>query len=146
MGGPCTFGPGKVVGIKLEDMIRNWVDIQKNNEFASKFYQALTQRAIKAGQTVDIFAFTLDQFGLHEMRTLCDKTGGIAVTNEMFDSQNFKDTYRKVFDKNENGELRYGFCGETSIHLSKELKISGAIGPCTSLKKGSPMVSDTEIG
>lgn len=148
IGGPCTFGPGKVVGIKLEEMIRNWVDIQKNNEFAKhvknaiKYYQGLAQRAIKSGQTIDIFAFTLDQFGLHEMRSLYEKTGGIAVTNELFDSKNFKDTFKKVFEKNENGELRNGFCGEISINLSKELKVSGALGPCTSLKKTSPMISD----
>ena len=32
------------------------------------------------------------------------------------------------------------------MFLSKELKISGAIGPCVSLKKKGPMVSEIEIG
>ena len=38
------------------------------------------------------------------------------------------------------------FCGKTDIFLSKELKACGGIGPCTSLKKSSPSVSEVEIG
>ena len=51
-----------------------------------------------------------------------------------------------MFEKDENGDLKYGFNGETSIHCSKDLKVSGCIGPCISLKKGGPQVSETEIG
>ena len=74
IGGPCTYGSGKVVDLKLEEPIRSWVDIHKGNEIckhvkkATKFYQSITERAIKAGQTIDMFAFTLDQFGLMEMK------------------------------------------------------------------------------
>jgi len=147
VGGPCTHGPGQVVGVKLEEPIRSWIDIEKSNEMckyvkkATKFYQTIAERAIKTGQTIDLFAFTLDQFGLLEMRSLTQKTGGLSVTHEMFDAQVFKDTFKKVFDRDANGELRYGFCGDITLNLSKELRISGAIGPCTSLKKASPLQS-----
>jgi len=152
IGGPCTYGPGQVVGTKLEEPIRSWVDIDKNNEMtkyikkAAKYYQTIAERAIKTGQTIDIFAFTLDQFGLMEMKTLSQKTGGLTVTHEMFDAQVFKDTFRKVFERDANGDLRYGFCGDITISLSKELKVGGAIGPCTSLKKTTPMQAELEIG
>jgi protein transport protein SEC23 len=152
IGGPCTFGPGQVVGIKLEEMMRAWIDITKDNELckhikkASKFYQSISQRAIKAGVSIDQFAFTLDQFGLLEMKSLCEKTGGMCVTHELFDGQVFRDTFRKVFDKDANGDLRFGFCGDVTIHLSKDLRVAGAIGPCNSLKKASPLVGDAEIG
>lgn len=46
---------------------------------AKKFYTEITQRAIKANLAIDIFAFTLDQFGLLEMKYLAEKTGGIIV-------------------------------------------------------------------
>ena len=32
------------------------------------------------------------------------------------------------------------------MFTTKDIKISGAIGPCVSLKKTGPMVSETEIG
>ena len=150
--GPCTYGPGQVVSIKLAETIRNWIDIQKDNEMnkynkkATKFYQSLAQRAIKSGQTVDIFAYTTDQFGLLEMKSVCEKTGGIATTNELFNSQVFRETFKKVFDKDANGDLRFGFCGDITLHLSKDLRIAGAIGPCTSLKKAHPLVAEQEVG
>lgn len=152
IGGPCTHGPGQVVGVKLEEMVRAWIDIQKNNEYckyikkATKFYESVTQRAIKSGQAIDMFAFTLDQFGLMEMKTICEKTGGICVTHELFDGQIFRDTFRKAFDKDANGDMRFGFCGDITMHLSKDLRIAGAIGPCTSLKKKGAVVGDAEIG
>ena len=32
IGGPCTHGPGQVVDVRLEEPIRSWIDIDKNNE------------------------------------------------------------------------------------------------------------------
>jgi len=150
--GPCTIGPGQVVGVKLEEMIRSWIDIQKDNEYAkyvkkaTKYYNSLTERAIKGGISIDIFAFTTDQYGLLEMKNLAEKTGGLNFTNELFNSQVFKDTFKKVFDRDANGDLRFGFCGEVSLHMSKDMRISGVLGPCTSLKKNTPLQSDIEIG
>jgi protein transport protein SEC23 len=72
-GGPCTVGPGQVVGLKLEDTLRSYNDISKDNDLckymkkASKYYQDLSKRAIKSQQVVDIYGFTVDQFGLLEM-------------------------------------------------------------------------------
>jgi len=152
IGGPCTYGPGQLVDLKLEEPIRSWMDIDKANEIckhvkkATKYYQSITERAIKNGQTIDIFAFTLDQFGLLEMRSLSEKTGGITITHELFDGQVFKDTFKKVFDRDANGDFRFGFCAELTLNLSKDLRVAGAIGPCTSLKKSTPLQADLEIG
>jgi protein transport protein SEC23 len=49
--------------------------------------------------TVNIFAFTLDQFGMTEMKSLAENTGGYIVLNEMFDSESFRDSYKKLFEK-----------------------------------------------
>ena len=152
IGGPCTIGPGQVVGIKLQEVIRSWIDIQKDNEIAkhvkkaTKYYQFLTERAIKAHSSIDVFAFTVDQFGLLEMKSMAEMTGGLNVTNEMFNSQVFKDTFRKIFDKDPQGDLKFGFCGDVTLHMSKELRISGALGPCTSLKKATTQHSEEVVG
>lgn len=146
------MGPGQVVGLKLEETIRNFVDLQKDNENckyfkkAQKYYTTLAQRAAKSYQVIDIYGFTLDQFGLAEMKALAEKTGGYMLINEMYNSKVFKDTFKKVFDKDANGDLKYGFNGEITVHCSKDLKISGCIGQCTSLKRTGPQVAEVEIG
>jgi len=145
-------GPGVVVGPKLEEIIRSYLDLQKDNDNckyfkkAQKYYQALAQRAIKANQVIDIFAFTLDQFGLLEMRYISEKTGGYIVVNEMFLSEVFKDSYKKIFEKDQNGDLKIGSAAKIDIFLSKDLRVNGAIGACTTLKKNGPSVGETEIG
>lgn len=113
---------------------------------AKKFYTELTQKAIKANLAIDIFAFSLDQFGLLEMKYLAEKTGGIIVMQESFSSDVFKDTYKKLFDRDPNGYLKMGYAAKLDMHVSRDLKIQGAIGPCISLKKSGGMVSETVIG
>ena len=126
--------------------------MQKDNENckyikkAQKYYQTLSQRAIKASQVIDIFAFTLDQFGLLEMRHMSEKTGGYIVVNESFISEMFKDSYKKIFERDANGDLKFGTAGKIDIFLSKDLRVNGAIGACTSLKKNGPLVGETEVG
>ena len=73
-GGPCTVGPGQVVGKELTEPMRSHHDIEKetaNTKYvkkASKHYAAVAKRAVAAGHVVDVFACALDQVGLMEMR------------------------------------------------------------------------------
>lgn len=88
LGGSCTYGPGKVVNPPFDQNIRSYHDINKETEnaqhfkSATKFYQGVTNRSIKYQMTINIFAFTLDQFGLLEMRSLSENTGGYVVMHE----------------------------------------------------------------
>ena len=43
-------------------------------------------------------------------------------------------------------QLQMGFGGQIEVIHSREFKIAGAIGPCASLKKAGPTVSENEIG
>jgi protein transport protein SEC23 len=43
-------------------------------------------------------------------------------------------------------QLQMGFGGTIEVIHSREFKIAGAIGPCASLKKAGPSVSENEIG
>jgi len=66
------------------------------------------------------------------MKYLAEKTGGIVVMQESFDSDVFKETYKKLFDRDVNGYLKTGNAAKIEIVLSKELKVQGAVGPCIS--------------
>ena len=58
----------------------------------------------------------------------------------------FKDSFKKLFELDANGYFKFSYAGKIEMFLSKDVKVQGAIGPCVSLKKGGPMVSEVETG
>lgn len=93
-----------------------------------------------------MFASSLDQVGAFEMRELVRQTGGLIAMADLFDNEMFQESFKKVFDQDQAGNLKMGFNAVTEVQTSKELKICGAIGHCTSMGKKGPSVSETEIG
>merc|ERR1719450_1950622 len=89
-GGPCNVGPGMVVGEELAETIRSHLDLQKDTtnarhtKKALKFYTSLASRCVGGGFAVDIFACSLDQVGLYEMKVLPDKSAGFLVMSDSF--------------------------------------------------------------
>ncbi|KAH1226930.1 Protein transport protein SEC23 [Glycine max] len=154
VGGPCTEGPGAIVSKDLSDPVRSHKDLDKDAapffKKAVKFYEGLAKQLVSQGHVLDIFASALDQVGVAEIKVAVERTGGLVVLSESFGHSVFKDSFKRVF---EDGEQSLGLCfnGTLEINCSKEIKIQGIIGPCTSLEKvGSsfkgPSVSDTVIG
>ncbi|UYV74927.1 SEC23A, partial [Cordylochernes scorpioides] len=74
------------------------------------------------------------------------KKRGHIVMGDSFNSSLFKQSFQRVFAKNDHGDLRMGFNAVLEVKCSREIKICGAIGPCSSLAIKSAHVSDTEIG
>uniref|UniRef100_A0A7S4RUH7 Protein transport protein SEC23 n=1 Tax=Alexandrium monilatum TaxID=311494 RepID=A0A7S4RUH7_9DINO len=152
VGGACNVGPGMVVGEELKETIRSHLDLQKETPNAKytkkalKFYTSLASRAVSSGFAVDIFACSLDQVGLYEMRVVADKTGGFMVMSDSFSMHVFKDSFRKVFDCDEAGYLQLGFNAKIEVLTSREFKCCGAVGGLSSLGKKGPCVAETEIG
>ncbi|XP_071832360.1 protein transport protein Sec23A-like [Apostichopus japonicus] len=150
LSGPCTQGPGMVVGDELKTPIRSHHDIEKDNakfmRKAIKHYDNLANRAAQNGHTIDIYSCALDQTGLHEMKNCCNFTGGHMVMGDSFNTSLFKQTFQRVFSKDVKGEFKMAFGATLEIKTSRELKVSGIIGPCISLGVKSSSVSDTEIG
>eukprot|EP00928_Gymnodinium_smaydae_P045645 TRINITY_DN30397_c0_g3_i1.p1 TRINITY_DN30397_c0_g3~~TRINITY_DN30397_c0_g3_i1.p1 ORF type:complete len:758 (+),score=148.71 TRINITY_DN30397_c0_g3_i1:98-2371(+) len=152
VGGACNVGPGMVVGEELAETIRSHLDLQKDTanarytKKALKYYASLATRAVTAGMAVDIFACSLDQVGLYEMKVVCDKSGGYMVMSDTFSMHVFKDSFRKVFDCDEHGYLNQGFNAKVEIFTSREAKCCGAVGGLSSMNKKGPCVSETEIG
>lgn len=155
MGGPCTDGPGAVVSRPLIETMRQYVELQKDNapffKAASAFYKGIAQRAAANGHSIDVFACSLDQVGLLELRPCITSTGGFCVLADFFGQTVFKESFRRVFRRYEDGHpdaghLQMGFGATMEVTTSRDFVISGAIGPCTSLRKAGPSVSETEIG
>ncbi|KAB1213494.1 Protein transport protein SEC23 [Morella rubra] len=149
VGGPCTEGPGTIVSKDLSDPVRSHKDLDKDAapyfKKAVKFYENLANQLISQGHVLDLFASALDQVGVAEMKVAVEKSGGLVVQAESFGHSVFKDSFKRVF---EEGEQSLGLCfnGTLEINCSKDIKIQGIIGPCTSLEKKGPAVADTTIG
>lgn len=150
IGGPPTQGPGMVVGDELKTPIRSWHDIEKDNakyvKKGTKHFEALANRAATTGHVIDIYACALDQTGLLEIKCCPNFTGGYMVMGDAFNTSLFKQTFQRVFTKDVQGNFKMAFGGTLEIKTSREIKISGAIGPCVSLNAKGPCVSENEIG
>ena len=156
-GGPPTIGPGAIVDRSFAITIRSHNDLQKGKatlfKDAQKHYLNLAQRCVQSCHIVDIFACSLDQFGLLEMKSCVELTGGVAVLCDFFTQSIFKESFRRIFTRypsdassSDAGYLATGFAGTLECITTKEYKVCGAIGPCSSLQKKGPYVSENEVG
>ncbi|OVA12982.1 zinc finger protein [Macleaya cordata] len=149
VGGPCTEGPGTIVSKDLSEPVRSHKDLDKDAaphfRKAVKFYENLAKQLVSQGHVLDLFASALDQVGVAEMKVAVERTGGLVVLAESFGHSVFKDSFKRMFEEGEQS-LGLSFNGTLEINCSKEIKIQGIIGPCTSLEKKGPSCADTVIG
>ena len=161
VGGPPTVGGGAVVSGDTKDPIRSHHDLAKGNapfyKKAVKYYDAIAAKAVSNGHAIDIFACCLDQTGLAEMKTCVEKTGGYLVLDDSFTRGVFIGSFKRVFARQDSvdaggnvvpggGELSMAFNAELQVQTSRELKVAGAIGHCTSLERKGSSVGENEIG
>merc|ERR1719508_558294 len=150
IGGASSQGPGQVVDDELKHPIRSHHDSEKENvkfmKNATKHYETLAKRAADNGHAIDIYSCALDQTGLSEMKSCANMTGGNMVMGDSFNSALFKQTFQRVFSKDPKGEFKMAFNATLEVKCSRELKISGAIGPCVSGGKKDGSISEVEIG
>jgi protein transport protein SEC23 len=123
IGGACSQGPGMVVGESLKDPIRSHHDLEKDNckyhKKASKHYESLAKRAADSGHIVDIYACSLDQTGLHEMKFFAKHTGGYMIIGDSFNTSLFKQTFQKVFSKDaQNAHFKMSFNASFEVKVS----------------------------
>lgn len=103
-------------------------------------------RTATNGHCLDIYSCALDQTGLLEMKQLCNSTGGHMVMGDSFNSSLFKQTFQRVFARDQRNDLKMAFNATVEVKCSRELKIEGGIGSCVSLNVKNASVSDNEIG
>lgn len=159
--GPPTVGSGAIVSRSKKENIRSHTDIQKKqaplHKPALDFYRALSERAIASFIAVDLFACSLDQVGALELKVLVSRSGGMIVLADKFGQSVFRESLRRAFERASEvpaagygvsapPPLQMGFGAQIEVLHSREFKIAGAIGPCASLKKTGPTVSENEVG
>ena len=153
--GPSTIGSGKIVNLSKKESIRGHTDLAKSqaplHKPAVEYYTNLSNRAMAIHTVVDVYACSLDQTFALEVRHLVARTGGMIVLADKFNQSVFRESLRKMFEKNPDtaegsGSLQMGFGASIEVISSREVKISGAIGPCASMEKKSPQVAEKEIG
>ncbi|VUG17538.1 SEC23 [Brettanomyces bruxellensis] len=166
--GACTFGPGKIVGTELKEPIRSHSDIDKGSashyKKAVKFYQKLATKAVGSNAArentkdkffdhnasssfcVNIFAGCYDQTGVYEMLPLANKTGGVVVVTDSFQTSIFRNSFFELYAKDDNGYPFDYSAGSLDVLTSPRLKVAGLIGHGASLKADGENVADVEIG
>lgn len=148
--GPATYGPGMTVGFFLKDPIRSHKDIEKDDgrayRKAAKYYEALGMRTAQSGHVVDIFVGSLDQVGLLEMKALPNFTGGHVILTDSFTTSMFRQSFVKIFEADVDGNLRMGFQATLEVRTSKDLNITGFLGPAIPMKSNATNISHTEVG
>ncbi|ONK56195.1 uncharacterized protein A4U43_C10F5110 [Asparagus officinalis] len=149
VGGPCTEGPGMIVSKDLSEPVRSHKDLDKDAtphfHKAVKFYDNLAKQLVSQGHVLDVFASALDQVGVAEMKVVVERTGGLVVLAESFGHPVFKESFKRIFEDSEKS-LGLSFNGTLEINCSKDIKIQGIIGPCTSLEKKGALCADTVVG
>ncbi|OQV18774.1 Protein transport protein Sec23A [Hypsibius exemplaris] len=149
VGGPCTQGPGMVVGEELKTPIRSHHDIAKDNapymKKAIRYYNDLAARAANNCHCIDIYSCALDQTGLLEMKQCTSATGGHMFLGDNFNSALFRQSLQVVFNRDSTGNFFMAFNANIEVKASKEIKVSGCIGPTKSLKIKTSVVSDNDM-
>jgi len=83
---------------------------------------------------------------LYEMKVFAEQTGGYMVMTDSFSLHVFKDSFRKVFECDDDGHLQHGFSAQIEVFTSNDFQCCGAIGGLSSRGKHSRCVAESEIG
>jgi len=158
--GPPTTGDGIIVGRSKKENIRSHVDLGKNqaplHKKAYDFYFKLSNKAVALSCIVDVFSCALDQVGVLEYKPLVARTGGVIVLADSFGQSVFRESLKRIFERapvpedqqqaGVPGPMHMGFGASIQVLHSRDFKIAGAVGPCASMEKPGPSVSDSHVG
>ncbi|KAH9954144.1 hypothetical protein BGW80DRAFT_1439788 [Lactifluus volemus] len=117
VGGPATEGPGMVV-------MNHDIDRDPVKHFKRASEIGLAKRASNNGHAIDLFAGSLP-----------NSTNGVIVLSDSFSTSTFKQSFLRVFNKGDQGNLAMGFNATFDVQTTKELKVSGLIGQAISDRK-----------
>ena len=131
--GPATVGPGIVVETDLSKAIRSHRDLINSQAplyyKARAFYEKIADRLSNASIILDLFACSLDQVGAAELRAPVETSGGFMVLADSFNSEQFKQSLKHLFKREQDGSLNMNFAATMDIISSKDIRIASAMGP-----------------
>ena len=147
--GPITKGPGKMATEKIVEPVRQHSDIEKNKAplttQAVQFFTQLGARASEKGIVINYMSASFEETGLFEVEPCILNTGGWLTSCESWTEENISQTLVKYFTR------VYPVCGtDCSVSMlgTKNFKVAGCIGPCTSTnnRNNIDLISDKPIG
>lgn len=151
--GACTVGPGLIVDVSREKMIRGHTDIRDATATAGywasscDFYDSLMRRIVAQGHALNCFTACLDQLGVAEMKLCIQSSGGVSLNAESWLQAPFRISLHQFFDRRAaDGVLKMGLNATMDVVASPSWKVLGVIGPCVGTGKKSSSIGDTEIG
>lgn len=68
---------------------------------------------------MDIWAYGLDQFGLLEMKSLVNSTGGLLAMQEMFNYYIFQTSFERFYEANEYGMFNFPIATHLTVRVPK---------------------------
>lgn len=102
-----------------------------------QFCEALAKRASNNGHVVDLFVGCLDQVGLLEMKSLPNSTNGVIVLSDSFATSIFKQSFLRMFNKDEQGNLQMGFNATFDVQVNNIMSDASMSSPLPRRPKNS---------
>lgn len=149
LAGACTSGPGRVINPEFSEHFRTHDDLGKDSgkmaafQKAQRHYDALAERFAKAGCTVDIFAFALDEFGAAELKAVVERTGGLIVQQEEFTMEVFSKSFAKYFALHNAPDAPINV--QLQLRVSPGLFVCGALGPLKLARKNKSIYGEADM-
>jgi protein transport protein SEC23 len=147
--GPITKGQGAMATLARSDPVRQHTDIDKNNvpltTAALGFFSEVGARASDGGIVINYISAAFEETGLYELQPAILRTGGWIVSGESWREENISQTIQKYFAH----VFPHVGCDCTiSLNCTRNFKIAGCIGTCTSLgNKANPdLIAEKPIG
>lgn len=145
--GPITKGPGTMAPLQKSEPVRQHADIEKGKAAlttsAITFFNDLGSLASEHNIVINYIAAAFEETGLHEIEACILKTGGWLMSCESWAEINISQTLKKYFT--EIFPVMGSDCS-ISLNCTKNFKISGCIGACTSMNRMSDVVSEKSVG
>lgn len=88
-----------VGGLDVQDLVKEAAPHYKK---AKKFYENIAKQLVAQGHALDVFACSLDQVGLSEMKVPVEATGGLVVQTDTFHNPVFKESMKRIFASSED--------------------------------------------
>lgn len=147
--GPITKGPGVMASLKIGEAVRQHSDIEKNTApmttSAVQFFTQLGAKASEKGIVINYMSASFEETGLYEVEPCILNTGGWLTSSESWSEENITQTIIKYFTG------IYPVCGsDCSVCVlgTKNFKVAGCIGPCTSTnnRENVDLIGEKPIG
>ena len=112
----------------------------------AKHYETIATQLCTNGHCLDVFACSLDQTGLAEMKVCAEKTGGMVVLAESFANTVFKTSFARMFSTKGEDALGVSTGGVFEV-ITPGRETAGCVGRARRwIRKPCRAIADVSIG